>query len=230
MIYVTGDTHGNFRDPRMNKIQKLPKQDKVIILGDFGFNWDRTTRAKYAEFNHECTILFLGGNHENYDYLDGLPTLRKYGARVRDFGNNTFMLENGRMYNIEGQKFFIYGGALSVDKEHRILGIDWWPQEIPKYLEFSRAEKTLKRNNYKFDYFLAHTAGTDVTDNMKSMFVTKIYDPVSSHLQAFEDDIIKNKGGYNHFYFGHWHQDAQQDPKHTCLYKKIINVRTGEIL
>ena len=39
MIYVTGDLHGAWYDPRFNL---LKQDDYAIICGDFGLIWDGT--------------------------------------------------------------------------------------------------------------------------------------------------------------------------------------------
>lgn len=41
MIYITGDTHGEY-DAFLNRIYQYPvsKDDIVIFCGDFGFVWD----------------------------------------------------------------------------------------------------------------------------------------------------------------------------------------------
>lgn len=49
MIYVTGDTHGDWKS-RLNKDafpeqREMTKDDYVIVLGDFGI-WDNSDREK----------------------------------------------------------------------------------------------------------------------------------------------------------------------------------------
>ena len=41
MIYITGDTHGEY-DKFMQRIRqyKISKEDIVVVCGDFGFVWD----------------------------------------------------------------------------------------------------------------------------------------------------------------------------------------------
>ena len=79
MIYVTGDTHGNFQrfGSRSFPDQKrMSKEDCVIICGDFGGVWDNSEKEKYwLDWLEEkpFTTLFADGNHENFDMLNGLP-------------------------------------------------------------------------------------------------------------------------------------------------------------
>ena len=55
MIYITGDTHGEFSrfsNKRMKKQgRELSEQDYVIVCGDFGLCW-----AKNGTFDYDCKI------------------------------------------------------------------------------------------------------------------------------------------------------------------------------
>ena len=55
--------------------------------------------------------------------LDQLPRERKFGGTVGVGGENIFWLRRGEIYEIAGQRFLCFGGALSVDKAYRIRGL-----------------------------------------------------------------------------------------------------------
>ena len=65
MIYVTGDTHGDWKS-RLNKDafpeqREMTKDDYVIVLGDFGI-WDNSDREKRNLDwlnNRKFTTLFI---------------------------------------------------------------------------------------------------------------------------------------------------------------------------
>lgn len=40
MLYVTGDTHGDYERFTSSALKKLKKGDTLFICGDFGFIWD----------------------------------------------------------------------------------------------------------------------------------------------------------------------------------------------
>ena len=74
MIYLCGDTHG------INEIGKITNKafasglsadDFVIVLGDFGLFWSERINELLARKNIEryfpATLLFIDGNHENFD-------------------------------------------------------------------------------------------------------------------------------------------------------------------
>lgn len=81
MIYITGDTHSDFR--RFNKSifpeqREMSKEDYCMIAGDFGGVWygvNDTAHRKSEDYNldeldsRSFTTLFVPGNHENYARL-----------------------------------------------------------------------------------------------------------------------------------------------------------------
>ena len=63
--------------------------------------------------------------------LDQLPRERKFGGTVGVGGENIFWLRRGEIYEIAARRFLCFGGALSVDKAHRIPGLSRWVREVP---------------------------------------------------------------------------------------------------
>ena len=48
MVYLTGDTHGDIQRFKQGKLRWLGKKDTVVVLGDFGFVWQRAGIADNA--------------------------------------------------------------------------------------------------------------------------------------------------------------------------------------
>lgn len=68
MIYITGDTHGDFRNvARFYEKMQTNKDDVLIILGDAGINYyggeQDTEKKEYLE-TLPITIFAIHGNHE----------------------------------------------------------------------------------------------------------------------------------------------------------------------
>ena len=62
------------------------------------------------------------------------------------------------MYEFEGKKCLIIGGAYSVDKDYRLArGWNWFSDEQPDEEVKEKVEETLRGLNYKVDYILSHT-------------------------------------------------------------------------
>ena len=161
MIFITGDTHGEWMN-RLN-IDSFPEQktmkknDYVIILGDFGI-WEKSKKEKdnldWLE-SRNFTTLFISGNHENYDILDNLPTEEWNGGMVNKIRPSVIHLKRGQIFKIDNFSFFTFGGASSHDisggilepddknfkikKEQlekdnisfRINHVTWWERELP---------------------------------------------------------------------------------------------------
>ena len=130
MIFITGDTHGDWMN-RL-KVESFPEQkemtkdDYVIILGDFGI-WDDSKREKYNLDwleDRPFTTLFVSGNHENYDILDNLPIEEWHGGKVNFIRPSVIHLTRGQVFSIEDKTFFAFGGASSHDISAGILEPD----------------------------------------------------------------------------------------------------------
>ena len=136
MIYLTGDTHGEFANRltplRVLGEEKWTSRDKLIVLGDFGLifyprmdmfmNKIALEREKIAFLeSKKYEILWIDGNHENFDRLTSeFPEEERYGGTVRKIGRNIFWLQRGQIYTIENKTFFCMGGAYSIDKAMRL--------------------------------------------------------------------------------------------------------------
>ena len=154
MIYIMGDTHSDFR--RFQKSifpeqMEMTKEDYCIITGDFGGVWygvnDKAHR-KAEDYNldelnnRSFTTLFVPGNHENYARLMSDEFLVKEwnGGMVKEIRPSILMLMRGEMYEIDGAKFFAFGGASSHDITDGILdGAD--PDWKTKALQLQRHGK-----------------------------------------------------------------------------------------
>lgn len=237
MVYITGDTHADITDPRWDWLDEhLNENDILIITGDFGFDWDEETMNDWLGYNHKYTVLFCDGNHENYDVLNSLNTVKKFNDVVGDFGNNTYRLLTGHMYVIEGKKYFVFGGASSIDKDWRIAKEQksnkprtlWWSDEIPSEGTFELAKKVLEDNNWTFDYFITHTCNPELKSVVLNSYKANFYDPAETMIQSFEYLIRENGGSWEHSFFGHFHKNVHYKKWH-CLYGEIVNISEDKV-
>ena len=168
MIYVTGDTHGNFRrfQPEYFPEQAgMTKNDVVIIAGDFGGVWFGDSRDDETLDWLErlpFTLAFVCGNHENYDALERYPVAEWHGGKVHRVRPHVLHLMRGQIFELESYRFFTMGGAKSHDTNHRINHISWWRQELPSDEEYSEALQNLERYNWQVDYIITHCAPTSI--------------------------------------------------------------------
>ena len=141
-IYVTGDVHGypiRLVDENLNLSGYiLTEKDKLIICEDFGLPWygDEEEAKCIAWLGQKpFEILFVDGNHENHYLLSQLPEVELFGGTVGKVCDSVYHLKRGEIYTIDGKKFFCFGGAKSTDKEWRVEGLSWWPEEMPSKAE-----------------------------------------------------------------------------------------------
>lgn len=226
MIYVTGDTHGNIDYNKVlsfNKKRILGKDDYLIIAGDFGALWNPKTFehdiSYYTRF--KFTVLFVDGNHENFDMINSYPISMWNGGKVHIIKDNVIHLMRGQVYTIDGITIFTLGGGTSIDKMWRTEHISWWEEEIPNKEEIEEAKLNLKKYNNEVDYIITHSIDSKALNN-KALFYN------GKKCEAFEDNYIldwfEDNVKYKHWYFGHYHFDADINDKKTVLYKKFVKL------
>lgn len=227
MIYVTGDTHGlqDFYKLHIFAGQhpELTKSDYVIIAGDFGGVWESKTLAAdlkpYTEL--PFTVLFVDGNHENFDLIETFPVEEWKGGKVHKIKQDIIHLMRGQVFEIEGKTIFTFGGATSIDRFMRREGISWWKQELPTYEELDEGVANLKRYENKVDYIITHSCGERALNYpaVRNAAALKINCPESQMLSYFEDIA-----GFTHWYFGHFHIDARLSDRYTVLYHEVVEL------
>ncbi len=205
--------------------------DTLIICGDFGFVWYDETSPELkrqgdllldmlAQKPYE--ILFVDGNHENFDLLYAYPEIERYGGTVHQIRKNIFHLQRGRIYTIENKTFFTFGGAYSIDKASRMgLPKAWWPQELPSGEEYDRGLATLKAVDFSVDYIVSHTAPNTALEMLRYTLPPRErdsfwLDPHDMELRSYLDMIWHN-ARFKRWYFGHWHIDCHLTEKARAL-------------
>ena len=255
MIYITGDCHADFR--RFNtqnfpEQKEMTKDDCVIICGDFGGVWyDKGDSVYSREENWWLdwlesklfTTLFVDGNHSYFDrlYSDEFEYSGWAGGKVQKIRNNVLHLLRGEVYEIEGLKFFTFGGASShdiaggiVDRysptyredlkkadstglPYRINHLSWWEQELPSEEEMQHGLDTLKKYNYDVDFVVTHSP----TASIIALLGEGLYeqDRLTKYLEG-----IKRKLKFKKWFSGHMHVNRQIFDNYLLLYEQIIRV------
>ena len=222
MIYVTGDTHGNFRrfqSEYFPEQAKMTKDDMVIIAGDFGGVWFGDSRDNEALDWLESlpfTVAFVDGNHENFDALIAYPTEEWHGGKIQRIRHHVLHLMRGQVYELEGYRFFMMGGAKSHDTAHRINHISWWQQELPSDEEYCEALQNLDRCGWQVDYIITHCAPTSIA-HMESRHNE------ADRLTDFLQDV-QERTDFRYWLFGHYHDNRMIDTKHILLWEQIVQI------
>lgn len=218
-IYLIGDTHGQYSAIKRLFAEYQIHGDYVIVLGDFGFLWDKNSapmvwQLDYLFSTHSSLLLFIDGNHENFEMLYSHEKTEWMGGEIRAITDSIAHLSRGQVFNLFGKKFFTMGGANSIDKQSRRNRISWWEEEDITYEDMTIANNNLALNNDTVDYVLTHTCPFDV----KRMMKMKV--EFDSHNEN-QLQHIANILNYKAWYFGHYHEDWVFG-KFQCLYKDVV--------
>lgn len=242
MTYITGDTHGYPR--RLKAISAYDDADAIIVCGDFGFLFDGSKEEERTleELNRRgVPILFLDGNHENYDLLKQYPVTEWNGGKIQFIRENIIHLMRGQVYTINGYKIFVMGGAechdiedgiidpddphaitkirhlQEGDKRFRIKHVSWWPEELPLEEELAEGLRNLAAHNYEVDAILTHCAPTSL-----QIALGKTDYPINRLTDYLE--TIKQTIRYRIWCFGHYHSSKEVDEKHFVLHHGAIQL------
>lgn len=208
--YLTGDCHGQFRKLHVFcEKHKTTKADTMILLGDVGVNFsmdERDERRKGFLASLPITCLCIHGNHEERPY--NMPSYRLkewHGGLVYyepEYPNLLFA-KDGEIYDLDGKKAIVIGGAYSVDKELRLLvHIPWFPEEQPSDKIKTYVEQNLKKHDWKVDYVFSHTCPSIYVPSEKENAFGKVDHSTEEWLEQ-----IRKKLTYERWYFGHFHQN-----------------------
>ncbi|MDX8418049.1 MAG: metallophosphoesterase [Absicoccus sp.] len=229
MIYVTGDIHAWIDISKLNRCP-AKANDYLIICGDFGLIWDpfSTKEEEYwLEWLHKkpWTTLFVDGNHENFDRLGSYPKEEKFQGTVQPIYPDIYHLLRGEIYTIENHTIFTFGGAFSHDRDYRIEGKSWWPQELPTQRECQHGLDNLKKYDDIVDIIITHDAPKKVA--LRHGFDREAMDNgypanrvnILTYLEQIYETIT-----YQQWYCGHYHIDEDDSSSFHFLYQDIYPI------
>lgn len=226
MIWITGDTHGDFsRFETFCKEHGTTTDDIMIILGDVGLNYfagNKSHREKEKAARYPLTFFCIHGNHERRP--SSIKTYRTgefHGGRIwyeEEFPNLIFA-RDGEIFNLDGHDTIVIGGAYSVDKYIRLeRGWEWFPNEQPSQAIKVDVEAALNRRGWAVDTVLSHTC-------------PRIFEPTEIFDPCFDDSLIdkstedwlamlESRMSYNRWFCGHFHIEKRVD-KLRFMYEEI---------
>ena len=148
MLYVTGDTHGDYERFTSSALKKLKKGDTLFICGDFGFIWDGSKNEekllkKIGKLKYN--VCFIDGTHENFERLRSYEVSEFKGGKVHHITGNLYHLMRGQTYDFDGVSVFAMGGGESPDIDIRSDLNSWSGDEIPTEAELTEGAQNLKK-------------------------------------------------------------------------------------
>lgn len=160
---IVGDTHGNTRvlEVKINLAKRLGVE-RLMVVGDFGL-WPGHEGVRFLDdVNHyareeDIFVYALPGNHEDHDQWEWWVN----GPMAKDKAGFTYARSNillsPKVHNWKWDKkrFSIAGGAVSIDRQYRIAGKSYWPNETLSEEDLAPIEKY---QGPEIDYLFTHDA------------------------------------------------------------------------
>lgn len=232
LVYIIGDLHGDWRSLnefinkkiRFNKklISEAESGDLEIIflqVGDFGW-WPHAHSphnkkgllGKFDQYGIKNQVDFLKdghikiywcpGNHENWDDLDRLSDENPSDDFIEVQPYVYYATFGSVLTLANGKNVLFVGGADSIDKDQRTLGIDWWQQETIQYSDFE-----LLPNRNDIDIIISHTCPNyfDLSEGERNGCVTDLINNKGRDSSKFALDSIYDQYKPSQWFFGHYH-------------------------
>ena len=226
----------------------MTRDDFVIVCGDFGLWHDNKTERWWLNWLEEknFTILFVDGNHENFDRLyNEFEVMDFHGGKAHKIRENIYHLMRGYVFDLCDKKFFAFGGASSHDIDDGILDrkdfqsdrelvneynrrtrrgemlrinhISWWKEEMPSPEEMDFGLKTLKDNKNNIDFIVSHCAPSHVAASISAG--TYKPDMLTNYFETISQTV-----NFKKWFLGHYHNDIAVDDKYILLHDQIIRI------
>lgn len=234
--YILGDTHGDYPDCYSYK------DSTIFHVGDFGIGFynnldNLLTNILDEELtNNNSKLLIIMGNHDS-------PIWWKDKSLSKNL-KNIYFVDTGEIIKHEKDYYLFLGGAISIDRQFRKDGIDYWKDE--GFEGFEYVYNKIKDNPLlsKVTKVISHTAPTFCPPVDFNAFVESFFknDPKlkeellneRKELNKTFDYLKLNCPKLKNWYFGHFHPNHSwtqvfYDINFTCLKinhpLKIINLK-----
>lgn len=222
-VYITGDMHGSLERLYDKGFRKLKKGDVLIVCGDFGFIFDGSkTEKQVIDYlaTRKFITAFVDGTHDNLDKIERSRTTVWRGGLVHRIRGNLLHLMRGQVFEIEGNRYFTFGGGESQDKDMRLEKGLWWRQEEPNAYEMAEGAHKLDEVGCKVDYIITHEPPSLVKS---AMLLRRGQENRVNKLNGYLEEIGRSCE-FKHWYFGSLHEDRVITPRHTCVFLETLPI------
>ena len=164
--------------------------------------------------NKDAKIYWCDGNHE--DHWDLIRERNQFKAPCEMMPNVYYMKRGSTLQLPDGRNVLFIGGADSIDKAARTIGIDWYPEELISYRDIDNLPDS------KIDIVVSHTCPAEFHDGVikgfwedKQVYIDKIKDPSAHALSC-----VLEKYKPSLWYFAHFHTfviGKYENTKWFCL-------------
>jgi 3-oxoacid CoA-transferase subunit A len=221
MIYITGDIHGEvFRIAEAVARFNIDSEDVIVLLGDVGMNYygnKRGDRHRKKRLNKLGVPMFcIHGNHEmRPGTIPSYHEVEWHGGAVyvEDDHPNLLFAKDGEVYDLNGQKTIVIGGAYSVDKWYRLqCDLNWFPDEQPSEEIKAKVEQKLHELGWRVDAVLTHTCPERYIP--REAFLSGVDQATVDSSTEQWLDTIAERLDYRAWFCGHWHINKRIDKMH----------------
>jgi Icc-related predicted phosphoesterase len=205
-ITFIGDTHKKFY--HIKEVLDM-NNDLIISTGDFGY-WPgdiNINHALYFMTKQEKKLYFCDGNHENHWAINELCS--------NDIVKNVIYMKRGKVLTINDSNILFMGGASSIDRKVRTVGLDWFPEEVISQKDMYNLP------NEKIDIVVSHTCPNEFFLNLHIKYHYADNDPSRKALSYVLDRYRPKLWIFGHF---HVYQEGNfNSTKWICLNKANKN-------
>lgn len=197
-------------------------------MGDVGVNYyldanDDQLKEELSQL--PITFFCIHGNHEERPYNISTYEEKQWRGGLVFYEEeypNLLFAEDGEIYDFDGKKAIVIGGAYSVDKFYRLRnGLPWFDSEQPDERTKSIVEAKLAKENWKVDVVLTHTGPLKYLPTDE--FLSSIdQETVDQSTEIWLDGIEENLD-YEQWFFGHFHTD-RLDGDIVILFNEIMEL------
>jgi len=134
-VMIVGDLHGDWG--KLNHLINHKQPKTILQVGDFGW-WPKLQISKPVLYGQQkpwklkgikapdTYVYFCDGNHEDHwDLQNKCPSI--INTPVWLYSHVYYMPRSSIIRLDDGRIVLFIGGADSIDKDHRIVGVDWFP-------------------------------------------------------------------------------------------------------
>lgn len=244
-ILIAGDWHMNHRwAQEIISVAHAEGINRIIQVGDFGV-WPGKDGAEYlrilsgALVDWDVKLYFVPGNHEDWNQIDSWSTrFSKNQDGHQEIEQNLFYAGKVNSWTWDGKRFASVGGAVSIDKKWRKVGLSWWPQEIISY-----HEKVEAIEMGKVDYLFTHDCHNfhpfshlknDLDSTMHRQTITEIAGVLQpsrwfhGHYHEYAEYEVNLRGVGASV----WALDADDSASHNASvqrHTRILDISTGQV-
>lgn len=125
-MIIIGDLHGNFEVIK-RFLSVYPVENTTFIqVGDFGIAVAESIQDTRRDLENLAKVLKKGnnrlfairGNHDHPEYFDNTT-----------YFNSVVLVQDYSRFDIDGRNILFVGGGVSIDRNLRIKGYDYWKEE-----------------------------------------------------------------------------------------------------